>query len=144
MMIEPAIGYAIKDNKLILDDLNDHQDYVEIDMKDVLFIQINQTNNTFHIAFLLNNDEQQYYTLSSLDDVADIKLYPSNDVAYKAICSVQNQKIKWTLLKSLFELLEQKKASNNSCFHYIKNKHNIMHYINMKHLDKLKLDIDLL
>lgn len=75
MMIAPAICYSIKDNKLILDDLNIHQNYVEINMDDVLFIQINQTNNTFHIAFLLNNDEQQYYTLSSLDDVADIKLY---------------------------------------------------------------------
>lgn len=144
MMIEPAIGYAIKDNKLILDDLNIHQDYVEIDMDDVLFIQINKSNNTFHITFLLYHNEQPYYTLSSLDDVDDIKLYPSNDVGYKAICSVQNKKNKWILLKSLFELLEQKKASNNSCFHYIKNKHNIMHYINMNHLDKLKLDIDLL
>lgn len=143
-MIAPAIGYSIKDNKLILDDLNDHQDYVEIDMEDVLFIQINQSNNTFHIAFLLRHNEQPYYTLSSLNDVDDIKLYPSNHIGYKAICSIQNQKIKWTLLKSLFELLEQKESSNNSCFHYIKNKHNIIHYINMKHLDKLKLDIDLL
>ena len=104
MIIAPAIGYSIKDNKLILDDLNEHQDYVEIDMEDVLFIQINQSNNTFHIAFLLHNNEQPYYTLSSLDDLADIKLYPYNDVAFKAICSVKNQKIKWTLLKSLFEL----------------------------------------
>ena len=143
-MIEPAIGYAITNNKLILDDLNDHQDYVEIDMEDVLFIQINQSNNTFHIAFLLRNNEQPYYTLSSLNDVNDIKLYPSNDVGFKAICSVQNKKSKWTLLKSLFELLESKELSNNSCFHYIKNKQNIIHYINMKHLDKLKLDIDLL
>ena len=143
MMFEPAIGYAIKNNKLILDDLNAHQDYVKIDMNDVLFIQINQSNNTFHIAFLLRHNEQPYYTLSSLDNVDDIKLYPSNHIGYKAICSIQNQKIKWTLLKSLFELLEQKKSSNNSCFHYIKNKQNIMHYINMKHLDKLKLDIDL-
>lgn len=140
-MIAPAIGYAITNNKLILDDLNDHQDYVEIDMDDVLFIQINQSNNTFHIAFLLRHNEQTYYTLSSLDELNDIKLYPSNDAEYKAICSLQNKKIKWTLLKSLFELLE---LSNNSCFHYIKNKQNIMHYINMKHLNKLKLDIDLL
>lgn len=144
MMFEPAIGYAIKNNKLILDDLNAHQDYVEIDMDDVLFIQINRSNHTFHIAFLIRNNEQPYYTLSSLDDVADIELYQTNDIGFKAICSIQNQKIKWTLLKSLFELLEQKKSSNNSCFHYIKNKHNIMHYINMNHLDKLKLDIDLL
>ena len=144
MMIEPAIGYAIKDNKLILDDLNIHQDYVEIDMNDVLFIQINQSNHTFHIAFLLHNNEQPYYTLSSLDDVDDIKLYPSNDVGFKTICSVQNKKSKWTLLKSLFELLESKELSNGYCFHHIKNKHNIIHYINTKHLDKLKLDIDLL
>lgn len=48
-MIEPAIGYAITNNKLILDDLNDHQDYVEIDMEDVLFIQINPT-----ILFILH------------------------------------------------------------------------------------------
>ena len=137
-MIAPAIGYSIKDNKLILDDLNDHQDYVEIDMDDVLFIHINQSNNTFHIAFLLRNNEQPYYTLSSLDDVNDIKLYPSNDVEFKAICSVQNKKSKWTLLKSLFE------SSNQYCFKYIKNKHNILHYININHLDKLKLDIDLL
>lgn len=66
------------------------------------------------------------------------------DHYFNCIVIIQNQKIKWTLLKSLFELLEQKKSSNNSCFHYIKNKHNIMHYINMNHLDKLKLDIDLL
>lgn len=143
-MIEPAIGYTIKDNKLILDDLNKHQDYVEINMEDILFIQINQSNNTFHIAFLLRNNEQPYYTLSSLDDVNDIKLYPSNHIGYKAVCSVRNQKNKWTLLKSLFELLEQKKSSNDSCFQYSKNKHNITHYINMNHLDKLKLDIDLL
>ena len=143
MMFEPAIGYAIKNNKLILDDLNAHQDYVEIDMDDVLFIQINQSNNTFHIAFLLRNNEQPYYTLSSLDEINDIKLYPSNDVGFKAIGSVQNKKNKWTLLRSLFELLESKELSNNSCFHYIKNKQNIMHYINMKHLDKIKLDIDL-
>lgn len=141
MMIEPAISYAIQNNKLILDDLNDHQDYVEIDMDDVLFIQINRSNHTFHIAFLLRHNEQTYYTLSSLDDVNDIKLYPSNHIEYKAVCSVRNQKNKWTLLKSLFELLE---SSNDSCFHYIKNKQNIIHYINMKHLDKLKLDIDLL
>ena len=142
-MITPAIGYSIKDNKLILDDLNIHQDYVEIDMDDVLFIQINRSNHTFHIAFLIRNNEQPYYTLSSFDEINDIKLYPSNDVGFKAICSVQNKKNKWTLLKSLFELLESKELSNNSCFHYIKNKQNIMHYINMKHLDKLKLDIDL-
>ena len=140
MMIEPDISYAIQNNKLILDDLNDHQDYVEIDMNDVLFIQINRSNRTFHIAFLLRHNEQTYYTLSSLDDVNDIKLYPSNHIEYKAVCSVRNQKNKWTLLKSLFELLE---SSNDSCFHYIKNKQNIIHYINMKHLDKLKLDIDL-
>lgn len=142
-MITPAIGYSIKDNKLILDDLNIHQDYVEIDMDDVLFIQINQSNHTFHIAFLLHHNEQTYYTLSSLDELNDIKLYPSNDIEYKAICSLQNKKRKWTLLNSLFELLESKELSNNSCFHYIKNKQNIMHYINMKHFDKLKLDIDL-
>ena len=34
--------------------------------------------------------------------------------------------------------------NEKSNFQYSKNKHKIIHYINMQHFDKLKLDIDLL
>ena len=98
MKIKPAI--SMNDNgKIVLDCLNDHHDYVEIDTNDMLFLSINKKDGTVELAFLLDKHKntRELGVLESLDyfSMTDYGLDKYN----KMVCFIQNDStnLQWTI-----------------------------------------------
>ena len=101
--IKPAI--SMNDNgKIVLDCLNDHHDYVEIDTHDMLFLSINKTESggTVELAFLLDKHKNTR-ELEILDSVGYFSMADYGLDKNKMVCFIQNDStnLQWTIFKSI-------------------------------------------
>ena len=90
--------------KIVLDCLNDHHDYVEIDTHDMLFLSINKTESggTVELAFLLDKHKNTR-ELGILDSVCYFSMADYGLDKNKMVCFIQNDStnLQWTIFKSI-------------------------------------------
>lgn len=121
--MKPAISIT-ENNTIILDCLNEHHDYVEIDVNDVLFLTI--LKDLVHIAFLM--DKQNIHTVI-LESTGKFKKtnYELDDSKY--VYFLNDLDWEWTVFKPIVHPLDLPSKTSSS-FICVENRTNTVKYVN--------------
>lgn len=106
--MKPAISIT-ENNTIILDCLNEHHDYVEIDVNDVLFLTI--LKDLVHIAFLM---DKQNINTGILESTGKFKKtnYELDDSKY--VYFLNDVDLEWTVFKPILHPLDLPNKTSSS------------------------------
>lgn len=94
--MKPAIN-ILESGNIVLDCLNEHHDYVEINTKDVLCLRLNQ-DNTIYIAFFLDNHSND---IGILESTGNFLVSPIQKNHEQVLCVIENTKLQWTIFNAI-------------------------------------------
>lgn len=126
--MNPAIS-IIESGNIVLDCLNQHHDYVEINNKDVLCLRLNY-DNTIYIAFFLDNHSND---IGILESTGNFLVSPIQKNHEQVLCVLDNTKLQWTIFNPIRDC-KNLPVNINPSFICIQDNPNEIIYINF---DKL-------
>lgn len=121
--MKPAISIT-ENNTIVLDCLNEHHDYVEIDINDVFFLTI--LKDLVHIAFLMDKKNMNTGILESTGKFKKTN-YELDDSKY--VYFLNDLDWEWTVFKPIVHPLDLPSKTSSS-FICIENRTNTVKYVN--------------